>query len=588
MPDKQYRDPEELRREVGIDAPLDKVSKVEIIKRTQNGLRGNIYEETADPDLPAVSHDSYQIMKHFGMYQQDDRDVRRERRKEGKEKDYSFMVRTKVPGGRLTPEQYLMLDDAATKFAKSGLRVTTRQTIQFHGVGKDRLFELARMINEKLLTTYGACGDVVRNTVSCPVIDLDPRPEWAGRENFVELSRQISDRTLPRTQAYYDIFINGERAKGMAPTFELRSEAEDIYGPAYMPRKFKVGLCVPEDNCVDVFTQDLGIVAIVEDGKSIGYNLMVGGGLGFQFSKKETYARAATPVAFVTADHIMKAVDAVITIQRDYGDRVDRKQARLKYLVDRVGLDWFHEEMERRMGMELEPAREIPEDQWQYHDHLGWHEQKQPGLLYVGIFIENGRIIDRPGNPVRSNLRKIVERFRPEVRLTPQQNMVLANIPEKHREEIDTILKESGLAVGVNGMLTELRRHEMACVALPSCGLALAESERSMPDLMTQLEEKGLGGERISIRMSGCPNSCSRSPASEIGIIGCAPGKYHLYIGGDYEGTRMNKLYKERILFDDLAEEIACLIRRWKDEKKEGEAFGDWSHRLVNEELLEV
>lgn len=585
MSDQELRNPEELRKEAGIDAPEDKKSGVEKLKLNSRGLRGEVAKELDDPELPAVSHDSYQLMKHFGMYQQDNRDTRIERKRAGLDKEYSFMLRTKVPGGQLTPDQYLVLDDCAGKHANGSLRLTTRQTIQFHGVGKDNLRALANQLNDGLLTTYGACGDVVRNTMTCPVIDIDPREEWAGREVFMTLAREISNRTMPRTNAFYEIFIDGERQKDMEPKFELRSEVEDIYGTSYMPRKFKIGITIPGDNCVDVYTQDLGLVAIVEGGAVVGYNLMVGGGLGHSHSNKATYPRAASPVAYVEAGHVLAAVDAVITIQRDYGDRTDRKQARLKYLVDRVGLDWFHEEIERRMGRKLEPAKDIPASAWEMHDHLGWHEQKQPGLYYVGVFIENGRIADRPGNPIRTNLRRIIEKFRPQVRITAQQNLVLANIAERNREEIDRILKDTGLAVSPNGKLSELRRHEIACVALPTCGLALAEAERAMPSLIDQLEDRGFRDERISIRMSGCPNSCSRPSAAEIGIIGCAPGKYNLYVGGDFEGTRLNELFKEKIPFDDLADEIGKLITRWRAERQDGEAFGDWTLRMGVEAL---
>ncbi len=585
MSDNIYKDPEELRKESGIDSPVEKRSKVDKLKLESRGLRGNVLQEMTDESTPNVSEESYQLMKHFGMYQQDDRDTRIERKRAGLDKDFSFMVRTKAPGGKLTPEQYLILDDCATKYSKGSIRLTTRQTIQFHGIGKLRLQGLTQDLNTRLLTTYGACGDVVRNTMCCPVIDLDGRSEWRGREVFETLAQQISDRTLPRTNAFYDVFINGDRENGDVPTFTRRSEVEDIYGEVYMPRKFKIGITVPEDNCVDVFTQDLGIVGIFDEGNLRGYNLMVGGGLGHSHSNKATYPRVASPLAFVEPDDIMAAVDAIITIQRDYGNRLDRKQARLKYLLDNVGLEWFHSEMARRMNMDVAGPVEIPESAWGYDDHLGWHEQSQPGLLYVGVFIENGRIIDLPGLPMRSILRKIVEKFRPTVRLTPQQNLVFGNISEKHRDEIQSMLDDAGLSVGNDGKLSELRRHEISCVALPTCGLALAEAERAMPTLIDKLEELGYGNERISMRMSGCPNSCSRAPASEIGLIGCAPGKYNLYVGGDFEGNRLNQVIGERLLFDDLPGTIGQLIDRWKSERNEGEAFGDWTVRVGVETL---
>lgn len=583
MTDPKFTDPEIRRKEVGIDAPMDAVNDVERLKVASHGLRGAVLEEMMDPDKPEVSHDSYQLMKHFGMYQQDDRDTRIERKRAGLDKDFSFMVRTKVPGGQLTADQYLILDDIATAYTKGSIRLTTRQTIQFHGVGKEKLQGLSRALQTRLMTTYGACGDVVRNTMTCPVIDLDPRPEWRGREVFAELARQISDRYLPHTNAFYDIFIDGELRKDLAP---MKGEQENLYTNRYMPRKFKIGITIPQDNCIDVFTQDLGLVAITEEGVVKGYNVLIGGGLGFSHSNKETYPRAASPVAYVSPEDVMQAVDAVVTIQRDYGDRTNRKHARLKYLVEEVGVEWFHAEMQRRMAIDLAGPVDIPASHWEFHDHLGWHAQAQPGLSYVTAFIDSGRIIDRPGQPTRAILRRIVEKFRPLVRLTGQQNIVFANIADEHRDEINTMLVDAGLITAQQGgKLSALRRDHITCVALPTCGLALAEAERAMPALLTQLEDMGFGDERIGIRISGCPNSCARTPAAEIGIIGCGPGKYNIFTGGDYEGTRINTLYKDRIPFDNLAEEIGRLITRWRAERNDSEAFGDWCHRLGVEAL---
>lgn len=585
MAERQQKSPEQVRAEQGIDAPLDKKSGAERLKLSSRGLRGNVRGEMLDESVPMVSDDSTALMKQFGMYQQDDRDTRNTRKKAGLEKDYSFMIRTKLPGGVATPEQYLILDDIATQFGTGSLRITTRQTVQFHGVGKLKLQSVVRALNSRLLTTYGACGDVVRNVMSCPVADIDPTPEWLGREAFTDLSKVITLRTLPRTMAYYDIFINGEKDNEQAPVANLRDESEDLYGPSYMPRKFKIGLTIPQDNCVDVFTQDLGLVALLGgDHKVRGYNILAGGGLGASHGNKETYPRAATPICFVTTDEVLRAVDAVITAQRDYGNRTDRKRARLKYLLDELGADWFREEMSRRMALALPAAESIPDSAWAVHDHLGWHEQRQPGLFYVGIFIENGRIIDHDGRKMRTNLRRIVEKFRPQVRMTPQQNILFANIAAQHVAEISRILADTGLSTGNDG-LSNLRRHEISCVALPTCGLALAEAERVMPSVIDRLEEMGFGGENITIRISGCPNSCSRAPMAEIGIIGRAPNKYNLYVGGDHEGTRLNELLKETVLLDELPIEIGKLITRWRAERHDGEDFGDWSHRIGVEGL---
>ncbi|MEO8377266.1 MAG: NADPH-dependent assimilatory sulfite reductase hemoprotein subunit, partial [Candidatus Sumerlaeota bacterium] len=472
-------------------------------------------------------------------------------------------------------------------WANGSLRITTRQTIQFHGVGKLKLQNVVRDLNSRLLTSYGACGDVVRNVMNCPVADIDATPAWRGRQVFTELTNVINARTLPRTSAFYDVFINGEKDNELAPIAQLRNENEDLYGDTYMPRKFKIGITIPEDNCVDIFSHDLGIVALLKNGLVKGYNILAGGGLGASHGNKETYPRLSEPICHVTPDEIIRAVDAVITIQRDYGNRTSRKRARLKYLLDEVGPVWFREEMGHRMSLELPVAANIPASAWGFSDHLGWHEQLQPGLFYVGIFIENGRVSDknREGMPMRTNLRKIVEKFRPQVRMTPQQNIVLANIAEKHVAEITKILNDTGLSTG-NGKLSNLRRNEISCVSLPTCGLALGEAERVMPSVIDKLEELGFGNERIMIRMSGCPNSCSRAPMSEIGLIARAPGKYNLYIGGDYEGTRLNKLFKETVLLDEVPNEIGKLITRWRAEKQQGEEFGDFCFRMGNEALL--
>lgn len=582
MSEKKYSSPEEMRRTVGIDAPLDQVSGAERLKLASIGLRGTVLAELLDASTPNVTEDAYQLMKHHGMYQQDDRDTRNVRKRAGLDKEWSFMVRTKIPGGVATAEQYLAMDDVAAKYAGATLRLTTRQTIQFHGIVKGDVRDMLTDLNRAVLSTYGACGDVVRNTMCDPVCDISTDPIYSCAADMVELSRQISHRYMPRSCGYYDIYINDEDLTEQLAPKATRNEEEDIYGPRYMPRKFKIGLTVPENNSVDVYTQDLGIVVIRNDDGSLrGYNILAGGGLGHGHGKKETFPRAADDICFVEPADIMSAIHEVITIQRDYGNRADRKQARLKYVLHEVGADWFREEMGRRMGKTLAPA--VPIANWGYHDHLGWNTQPD-GLLYVGIFVENGRIKDTPELATRSLLRRIVEQFRPQVRITPQQNIVLSHIRPEDKAAIQAILDEARLSSG-NGWLSTLRRGEVACVALPTCGLALAESERVLPTLIDQLEALGHADERISIRMSGCPNSCSRAPMAEVGIIGRAPGKYNLYLGGDYEGLRVNTLYKETLPFDQLAPEISRLIKKWHGERQSGEAFGDYCLRLGNEAL---
>lgn len=587
MAKKVYTDPEEQRREAGVDAPIEELSKIEKLKLSSHGLRGQVAEELADENTPNVSDDSYQLMKHFGMYQQDDRDTRIERKRAGLDKEWSFMIRTKIPGGVATAEQYLAMDAVAGKYANGTIRLTTRQTIQFHGVIKGTLKPLVTDLNTTLLSTYGACGDVVRNTMADPVADISPDPIYRCADEMIEMAKRISDRYLPKSCGYYDIFIDDENLTEQLAPKATRDEIEDVYLDLYMPRKFKIGITVPENNSVDIFTQDLGLVALQdENGKLYGYNILAGGGLGHGHGKKETFPRAADPICFVKPEDVLDAVHAVITIQRDYGNRQDRKQARLKYVLHNFGVEWFKKTMEERVGKPLDPPVEIGEHDWGYDDHVGWHEQKD-GLLYLGIFIENGRIKDTAEHQQRTAIRQVVEKFRPQVRITPQQNIVLSHIKPEDKEVIQSILESAHISTG-NGWLSNLRKHEIACVALPTCGLALAESERVLPNLIDELEKLGHGEEKIHIRMSGCPNSCSRAPMSEIGIIGRAPGKYNLYLGGDYEGTRTNTIYKETMKFEELAPEISRLIKKWRAERNEGEAFGDYCHRIGVEALADA
>lgn len=575
MSDKQYKDPAWVRANQGIDAPAEKKSKNEHLKAASRGFRGTVKEQIEDPALVAVDEETNNLMKHFGMYQQDNRDTRIERKRAGLDKEFSFMIRIKTVGGVASAEQYLVADDVCGRYGNGTMRLTTRQTIQFHGVVKGNLQPLATEMAKLDVVSYGACGDVVRNVCCDPIADISPAPIYSASAELLALGRAINAKYLPKSHAYYDIFITDPETKEKVGPKE--DEEETTYGLTYMPRKFKIALTVPENNSVDVFTNDLGIVALRNpDGSLRGYNILAGGGMGSSHGNKETFPRAADMVAFVTPEDVMAAVDAVITIQRDYGNRTDRKRARLKYVLDELGPRWFHEEMERRVGKPLADAEPI--DNWGYDDHLGWHSQKD-GRLYVGIFIENGRIADTPGKPLRTALRNLIAKYRPQVRFTAQQNIVLSNIEPKDQQAIEAELRGAAISSG-NGWLSNLRRHEIACVALPTCGLALAESERVLPTLIDKLEEMGFGDEKVHIRMSGCPNACSRSPMSEIGLVGRAPGKYNLYLGGDYEGLRANILFKETVPFDQLPAEIARLLTRWRNERTQGEAFGDYCLRI--------
>jgi sulfite reductase (ferredoxin) len=553
--------------------PAAKVSKVEQIKLVNEGLGGLLFEEVPDLTTDRVSEDAYQLLKFHGSYQQEDRDQRKERKKQGLGRAWQFMVRTKFPGGRLTAEQYLLADELASSFANNTLRITTRQDFQFHGVGKSNLKKLIRALNERWISTYGGCGDVARNTLTCPVADLLPGHSF----DYQALARQISDHFLPESTAYYELWLDGEKflADGTRVKVEPKRE-ESFYGPTYMPRKHKIAIGLPHDNCVDLFTNDLALEAILgADSTLQGFNLVAGGGLGSTYGKAETFPRLGDRIGFLLPDEAIRVLEAATTIYRDYGDRANRRHARLKYLVEERGVPWFQEELGRRLGAPLAPPAQVGA----YHvdDHLGWHRQAD-GRWLVGIWVENGRIKDAPDAPLRAGLRAIVEEVRPEIRLTAQQNIILANIRAEDRPRVDALLAVYGLSIGCEP-LSALRRYAMACPAMPTCGLAVAESERYLPDLIGELERRGYGAERVWIRMSGCPNACSRPPSAEIGIVGRSQGLYNIYVGGSFEGTRLAKLYREDVRTSVLVDVLADTLDQWRRRRASGEAFGDWAAR---------
>ncbi len=564
--------------------------KEEIVKENSNYLRGTIKEELKENTIRFNDDANLKLLKFHGIYQQDNRDSRQGRIANNLEKEYSFMVRTKLPGGVLTPAQYIGLNIICDKYSNKTLRITTRQTIQFHGIIKGSLQETLNKINENLILTYGACGDVVRNVMACPVCDIDPRYSV----NLNEYAKQISDHLLPNTSAYYEIWVDEEKV-------DLSTDkSEVIYGKTYLPRKFKIGLALPEDNCIDLFTQDVGVVGITgkchpeqSEGSHvrsfvakapqddiIGFNLLVGGGLGHNHNKPETYPRLASELGFVEPEKLINTLEKIVTIQRDFGSRENRRHARMKYLIDDRGIDWFKNELEKRMGYKLGKLKEIKE--YKACDHLGWHKQKD-GLWYLGLFIENGRILDDENRKIKSGLLEIVEKYKPDVRLTPHQNLILININEKDKSEIDIILEKS--KIYRQETVSNLRRNSIACVALPTCGLALAEAERELPGVIDELEKLGFKDEILSIRMSGCPNSCSRAPVSELGFIGTSANQYNIYLGGDFEGTKLNKIYKQNISGDNLVSEIAKLLNLYRNKRNGNEKFGDFCNRVGLESL---
>ena len=553
--------------------------KNERLKAASNGLAGALADELADGSTDHISADAAQLLKFHGSYQQDDRDQRAERRKQKLDRAWQFMVRTKFPGGRLTAEQYLLADELATTLANNTLRITTRQDFQFHGVGKSNLKRLIRALNERWITTYGGCGDIARNVLTCPVADLLPGSDF----DYQALARQVSDRFLADSTAYYELWLDGEKvlADGSRVKVQPRRE-ESFYGPTYMPRKHKMGIGLPHDNCIDLLTNDLALESVpAPDGAVRGFNLIAGGGLGSTHGQATTFPRLGDRIGFLPPEQALPVLEAATAIYRDYGDRTNRRHARLKYVLEERGVAWFQDELARRLGAPLASVAEVPA--YGVSDHLSWQQQAD-GRWLVGIWVENGRILDAPGLATKTALRTIVAEVRPEVRLTTQQNLVLANIAADARPRVEALLARHGLWSG-NGSLSQLRRYAMACPALPTCGLAVAEAERYLPDVIGELERRGYGDERVWIRMSGCPNACSRPPTAEIGIVGRSLGLYDVYLGGSFEGTRLARLYRADVRANALPDVLAAVLDQWRARRQGNEAFGDFCHRIGVEEL---
>jgi sulfite reductase (ferredoxin) len=550
-----------------------KRSHVEDIKVASQALRGALAAEL-QRDTDHFVEDDTVVLKHHGIYQQDDRDARARARGTDAGKIYSFMVRCKIPGGGLTGAQYLALDDVATRYADGTVRITTRQDIQFHGVFKRTLREGMQAINRALVTTLGACGDVVRNFMACPAPLAD-----RARARIQEHALALTERLLPRGRAYHEVWLDGERVDP-APD----GPEEPFYGATYLPRKFKVGLAFPGDNCVDVFSQDVGIVPVLAGDAVEGFVILVGGGLGKTHNKAETYPRLADPLATVEPDALGAVVEAIVTVQRDHGNRANRRRARLKYLIDEWGLPRFREAVEAQLGRSLAPPAPLA---WPAtDDHLGWHRQPD-GRWFLGVWVENGRVKDTPEARTRSAFQALLARLPVNVRLTPQQNILFTDVGAAARGEVDAILRDHGVALAES--LPLARRHAMACPAIPTCGLAVAEAERVFPDVVRQVEgvlrDLGLAEERLSLRMSGCPNGCSRPYIGDIGFVGRTLNKYQVYLGGDFAGTRLNVLYADMVPLDRLAETVRPLLAAFAARRSPREGFGDFCHRLGVEEL---
>lgn len=540
-------------------------SDVERIKRESNYLRGTLKETMEDRITAGIPEDDNRLMKFHGSYLQDDRDLRAERQKQKLEPAYQFMIRVRTPGGVATPEQWLVMDELARKYANGTLKLTTRQAFQFHGVLKWNMKKTLQAINDALLTTLAACGDVNRNVMCNP----NPYQSEIHAEVY-EWAKMLSDHLLPQTRAYYEIWLDEEKVAG---TPEV--EQEPIYGALYLPRKFKIGIAVPPSNDVDVFSQDLGFIAIVEQGKLVGFNVAIGGGMGMTHGDRTTYPQLAKVIGFCKPEQVIDVAEKVVTIQRDYGNRSVRKHARFKYTIDRLGLEAVKAELERRLGWELEEARP-------YHfehngDRYGWVEGVN-GTWHFTLFVEGGRVKDTDDYLLMTGLREIAKVHTGDFRLTANQNLVIANVPSEKKEEIDTLIKQYKLTDGKH--YSALRRNSLACVALPTCGLAMAEAERYLPKLLDKIEEiveeNGLRDEEITIRMTGCPNGCARHVLGEIAFIGKSVGKYNMYLGAAFDGSRLGKLYRENIGEKEILSELRTLFSRYAKERLPGERFGDF------------
>jgi sulfite reductase (NADPH) hemoprotein beta-component len=563
------------------------LSHFEQIKATSRFLRGGIAEGLADPVTGAIADDDTKLLKFHGSYQQDDRDLREERRRQKLEPAYAFMLRARLPSGVVTPAQWLVFDRIARDYASGSLRITTRQTFQWHGIIKRKLKPTIAAIHDALATTIAACGDVVRNVVST----ANPIESSAHAEAYGWATR-LSTELAPKTRAYHEIWLDGEQlVREEAAVEELAveepaveepaveepavEEREPLYGATYLPRKFKIGLAIPPLNDIDVFAQDLGLIAIVEQGVLQGFNVAIGGGMGASHGDATTYPRLASVIGFVTPEQLFGVAEAVIGVQRDWGDRVERKHARLKYTLDHRGLDAFKAELESRLGYALAPARDY---RFEHNgDRYGWVEGHD-GHWHLTLHIESGRLADVGERRWLSGLRELAQAHTGDFRLTCNQNVIVANVAAHERTRIDAIVREYGL--DAHEKQSGIRRHAIACVALPTCGLAMAESERYLPVLLPKLEalleRHGLADAAILLRLSGCPNGCSRPYLGEIALVGRGPGRYDLRLGADFIGQRLNQVYRENVDEAAILDTLDSLFARYAVDRGEGEGFGDF------------
>ena len=558
-------------------AVAPKPSPVEGIKDESRYLRGALEEELA-ADTDHFTEQSKQLVKFHGTYQQEDRDARKKRDKPGVGKAYMMMIRLRMPGGVLNAQQYLALDDLAGKYANGTIRFTTRQSIQFHGVLKSDLKATIAGINDTLLSTISACGDVNRNVMTCPA----PLPDPARRQ-MLELCDKVADHLTPKAgkQAYHEIWLNGERMTPSSDPFE----AEPIYGKLYLPRKFKTGFALPNDNCIDVYAQCLGFLAIVENGQPVGYNMLVGGGMGMTNSKPETFPHLGREVCFVTPDEVVAASEAVIKLFRDHGNRSDRKRARIKYVMHDWGVEKFRDVFSRDyFGKPLVAPKHAPITGVDLH--LGWHSMGN-GTWFLGLSVENGRVKDDGAYRLRAGLRAIAGKVKCDFRVTAQQDVLLCGISTADRATVDSLLNEYGIPKPEN--LSQVQKWSMACPAIPTCPLAISESERFLPTMIDTLEGElaklGLSEQAVSIRMTGCPNGCARPYNSDIGIVGRSGDKYTLYVGGRIEADRLSFELEDLVLKDQLVPKLVKVFEKYKADRAGTEGFGDFCTRVGKDAL---
>jgi len=549
-------------------------SPVEIIKKASRGLRGTLVESLADPLTGAIRDADTQLIKFHGSYMQDDRDLRAEREHQKLEPAYSFMIRTRLPGGICSPAQWLGLSKLARTYGTGSLRLTTRQAFQLHGVIKKDLKQTMQAMNAVLVDSIAACGDVNRNVMA----STNPVESHVHQEVY-DWSVKLSEHLKPRTRAYHEIWLNGEKLVGPA-------EEEPILGQLYLPRKFKTAVVVPPYNDVDVYSQDLGFIAILDGGKLIGFNLTVGGGLGATHGEPQTYPRLADLIGFLTPDQVLKVAETVVMIQRDFGDRSERKHARFKYTIADRGVDWFKAELFKRLGYTLEPARAFQFTT--QGDRFGWL-RGHDGRWHLTLRIESGRVVDRPGAPFLTGLEKIAAIHQGDFRLTANQNLIIANVPASECMNIDKLVADYGL--GKTLFTSPVRRDALACVALPTCGLAMAEAERYLPGFVDRVDEllakHGLRDIPLTVRITGCPNGCARPYLAEIALIGRAPGRYTLRLGADAVGSRLNVLYRDNIDEASIVSALDELLARYAAQRHTDERFGDflWRANVLKPEL---